>query len=292
LDVFLAAAVKRKEALDHVLLYGPPGLGKTTLAQIIAAELGVNLKSTSGPVLEKPKDIATLLTQLGPNDVLFIDEIHRLPAVVEEMLYPAMEDFKIDIIVGEGDQARTITIPLAPFTLVGATTRAGALTAPLRDRFGIPGRLEFYTPEELAAIVARSAKLLGVSMTPEASLEVARRARGTPRIANRLLRRVRDFADVCGDGTGQVSLPEAESALALLGVNSSGLDQQDLRLLNALAQAGRPVGLETLAAALGETSDTLEDAVEPYLIQQGYLERTPRGRVATERALTILGANP
>jgi holliday junction DNA helicase RuvB len=290
LEVFLAAAVERQDALDHTLLFGPPGLGKTTLAQIIAAELGVNLRVTAGPVLEKPRDIAAILTQLQPNDVLFIDEIHRLSPIVEEMLYPAMEDFKLDIVIGDGAEARTVTVPLSPFTLVGATTRAGSLTAPLRDRFGIVGRLEFYTCDELGAIVMRSAKLLGMVLEPAAALELAARARGTPRIANRLLRRVRDFAQIRGGGLGQVSLSLTRDALALLGVNASGLDQQDQRLLNALVHtyAGRAVGLETLAAALGETSDTLEDAVEPYLIQQGYLERTPRGRVATERAKKLM----
>jgi Holliday junction DNA helicase RuvB len=286
LSIFLPAAKARAEALDHVLLFGPPGLGKTTLAQIIAAELGAALKVTAGPVLEKPGDLAALLTQLSANDVLFIDEIHRLPAIVEEVLYPAMEDYKLDIMVGEGQQARSVTVPLAPFTLVGATTRAGSLSAPLRDRFGIIGRMEYYTPVELEAIVTRSATLLGLALLPGVALEVARRARGTPRIANRLLRRVRDFAQVRGAGAGEVRLEEARAALALLRVDAVGLDQQDQRLLRALVTTygGGPVGLETLAAALGESSDTLEDAVEPYLIQQGYLQRTPRGRVATDLA--------
>lgn len=291
LQVFLAAARERGEALDHVLLFGPPGLGKTTLAQIIAAELGVSLRTTSGPVLEKPRDVAALLTSLSANDVLFIDEIHRLPPVVEEVLYPAMEDFKLDIVVGEGSDSRTVTVPLAPFTLVGATTRAGALSAPLRDRFGIAGRLEFYTAEELSLIVQRSAGLLSLDLAPDAARAVAESARGTPRIANRLLRRVRDYAQVHGSGRS-VSLADARAALQLLGVNAGGLDQQDLRLLDALVNtySGRPVGLETLAAVLGETSDTIEDAVEPYLLQQGYLERTARGRLATQRAVSFMAA--
>jgi len=286
LAIFLAAAKHRSEALDHVLLFGPPGLGKTTLAQIIAYELGAGLKVTSGPVLEKPGDLAALLTQLSPNDVLFIDEIHRLPPVVEEVLYPAMEDYKLDIMVGEGKEARTVTVPLSPFTLVGATTRAGSLSAPLRDRFGITGRMEYYTAEELEAIVSRSAGLLSVDMAPGAALEVAKRARGTPRIANRLLRRVRDYATVNGETEGQVDLVDAKAALGMLGIDVAGLDTLDRRLMQTMLDfySGGPVGIETLAAALGEARDTLEDAVEPYLIQQGLLQRTPRGRQVTDIA--------
>lgn len=285
LAVYLASAKQRQAALDHVLLFGPPGLGKTTLSQIIAAELGVTLRTTSGPVLERPGDLAALLTQLQPNDVLFIDEIHRLSPVVEEVLYPAMEDYKLDIVVGQGDQSRAITVPLPPFTLVGATTRAGSLTGPLRDRFGITGRLEFYTDAELALIVNRSATLLGLTLDPAAAMELARRSRGTPRIANRMLRRVRDFAIVHG-GPGPVSAAVVDEALRMLGIDHAGLDAQDRTMLLAMRDKfkGGPVGLETLCASVGESADTLEYAIEPYLLQQGFIQRTPRGRMLTEFA--------
>ena len=289
LEIFIGAAKKRGEALDHVLLFGPPGLGKTTLSHIIAHELGVNLRQTSGPVLEKPKDLAALLTNLEPNDVLFIDEIHRLTPVVEEILYPALEDYQIDIMIGEGPAVRSIKLDLQPFTLVGATTRAGMLTNPLRDRFGIVSRLEFYTPEELASIVRRSAGLLGAPADPEGAFEIARRSRGTPRIANRLLRRVRDYADVKGDG--RITLDMAQRALSMLDVDPQGFDVMDRKLLEAVVHRfdGGPVGLDNIAASIGEERDTIEDVIEPYLIQQGFLQRTPRGRIATMAAYRHLG---
>jgi holliday junction DNA helicase RuvB len=289
LAIFVGAAKKRQEALDHVLLFGPPGLGKTTLSHIIAAELGVRLQQTSGPVLEKPRDLAAILTSLEKNDVLFIDEIHRLSPVVEEILYPALEDFQIDILIGEGPAARSIKLDLQPFTLVGATTRAGMLTNPLRDRFGITARLEFYTAEELQRIVHRSAGLLNAPIDADGALEIARRARGTPRIANRLLRRVRDWADV--KGNGHIDRTAAGHALAMLDVDSMGFDVMDRKLLEALVHRfdGGPVGLDNLAAAIGEASDTIEDVIEPYLIQQGFLHRTPRGRMATQATYKHLG---
>ncbi len=292
LEIFIGAAKKRGEALDHVLLFGPPGLGKTTLSHIIAAELGVNLRQTSGPVLEKPKDLAALLTNLEANDVLFIDEIHRLSPVVEEILYPALEDYQIDIMIGEGPAARSIKLDLQPFTLVGATTRAGMLTNPLRDRFGIVARLEFYTPDELARIVKRSAGLLGTPMDEAGGFELARRSRGTPRIANRLLRRVRDYADVKGDGC--ITLDIANRALAMLDVDPQGFDVMDRKFLEALIHRfdGGPVGLDNIAASIGEESGTIEDVIEPYLIQQGYVQRTPRGRMATAAAYRHLGVEP
>lgn len=292
LEIFIGAARMREEALDHVLLFGPPGLGKTTLSHIIAAELGVNLRQTSGPVLEKPKDLAALLTNLERNDVLFIDEIHRLSPVVEEILYPALEDYQIDIMIGEGPAARSIKLDLQPFTLVGATTRAGMLTNPLRDRFGIVARLEFYTAEELARIVKRSAGLLNVPMDEAGGFEIARRSRGTPRIANRLLRRVRDYAQVKGDG--RINEAIAHKALAMLDVDPHGLDLMDRKLLEAVIHRfdGGPVGLDNVAASIGEERDTIEDVIEPYLIQQGYLQRTPRGRIATLAAYRHLGVAP
>ncbi len=289
LEIFIAAARKRSEALDHTLLFGPPGLGKTTLAHIIAREMGVNLRQTSGPVLERPGDLAALLTNLEKNDVLFIDEIHRMSPIVEEILYPALEDYQIDIMIGEGPAARSVRLDLQPFTLVGATTRAGMLTNPLRDRFGIVARLEFYTPEELARIVTRSASLLNAMIVDQGALEIARRSRGTPRIANRLLRRVRDFAEVKGEG--RITREIADAALKMLDVDPVGFDLMDRKLLEAVLFkfSGGPVGLDNLAAAIGEERDTIEDVLEPYLIQQGYLQRTPRGRIATPSAYQHFG---
>jgi len=292
LEIFVAAARNRGEALDHVLLFGPPGLGKTTLAHIVAHEMGVNLKQTSGPVLERAGDLAALLTNLDRNDVLFIDEIHRLSPVVEEILYPALEDFQIDILIGEGPGARSVKLDLQPFTLVGATTRAGMLTNPLRDRFGITARLEFYSTEELTHIVSRSAGLLGAGIVPEGAVEIARRARGTPRIANRLLRRVRDYAEVKGDG--RIDEATASAALTMLQVDPHGLDLMDRKLLEAIVHRfdGGPVGVDSLAAAIGEARDTIEDVIEPYLIQHGFLQRTPRGRIATQTTWRHLGLTP
>ncbi len=292
LGIFIGAAKKRNEALDHMLLFGPPGLGKTTLAHIVAAELGVNLRQTSGPVLEKPRDLAAILTNLERHDELFIDEIHRLSPVVEEILYPALEDYQIDIMIGEGPAARSIKLELQPFTLIGATTRAGMLTNPLRDRFGIVARLEFYSAEELARIVRRSAALLEVPIDAPGAAEIARRSRGTPRIANRLLRRVRDYAEVKGDG--RIDAGTADRALKMLDVDPQGFDVMDRKLLEAVIHRfdGGPVGLDNVAAAIGEEPGTIEDVIEPYLIQQGYLQRTPRGRIATLAAYRHLGVAP
>ena len=289
MDIFIKAAKLRQDALDHLLIFGPPGLGKTTLANIVANEMGVNIRTTSGPVLEKAGDLAAMLTNLEPHDVLFIDEIHRLSPAIEEVLYPAMEDYQLDIMIGEGPAARSIKLDLPPFTLVGATTRAGSLTSPLRDRFGIVQRLEFYSVEDLTSIVERSAGCLNLELEQQAAFEVARRSRGTPRIANRLLRRVRDYADVRNGGI--ISVDVAKQALSMLDVDDAGFDYLDRKLLSAVIERfdGGPVGLDNLAAAIGEERDTIEDVLEPYLIQQGFLQRTPRGRIATSQTYRHFG---